>query len=47
VKAYVRARRGYKLPRAGNSSGMDLITILLIVVIVLLLFGGLGYRRRL
>jgi hypothetical protein len=41
-----RARRVYKLPRAGNSSAMDLITILLIVVIVLLIFGGIGYRGR-
>jgi flagellar basal body-associated protein FliL len=40
-------QRGYNLSRAGNSSGMNLLTILLIVVIVLLLFGGLGYRRRL
>ena len=25
---------------------MNLVTILLIVLIVLLIFGGLGYRRR-
>jgi hypothetical protein len=43
----LRAVRVYKLPHAGNTSAMSLITILLIVVIVLLLFGGLGYRRRL
>jgi flagellar basal body-associated protein FliL len=33
--------------RVGNSRRMSLITILLIVLIVMLLFGGLGYRRRL
>jgi hypothetical protein len=37
----------YELTEPGNTSGMSLLTILLIVVIVLLLFGGLGYRRRL
>jgi hypothetical protein len=42
----IRARCGYNLPRAGNRSGMDLLTILLIVVIVLLIFGGIGYRGR-
>lgn len=37
----------FVLARAGNTSAMNLVTILLIVLIVVLLFGGLGYRRRL
>jgi hypothetical protein len=30
----------------GNTSAMNLITILLIVLIVLLITGGIGYRGR-
>jgi hypothetical protein len=42
----LRLRR-LQLAGAGNTDAMNLITILLIVLIVVLLFGGLGYRRRL
>jgi hypothetical protein len=36
----------FQLAGAGNTSAMNLTTILLIVVIVLLIFGGIGYRGR-